>query len=44
MEFIYYYRWQKKHTGRYDILEEAKQARYENAKEIFGTFINSCEK
>jgi len=30
-------------VGYYTILEDAKQARQTKAKELFGTFINSCE-
>jgi hypothetical protein len=30
--------------GRYKTLEEAKLARYEKAKEVFGEFINDCER
>ncbi len=30
--------------GRFDTLEEAQQARYELAQELFGDFINECEK
>jgi hypothetical protein len=32
------------HIGYYDKLEDAVQARREKAKELFGEFINECEK
>ncbi len=31
------------HLGYYDDLEDAKKARQEKARELFGEFINSCE-
>ena len=30
--------------GRYDNFEDAKKARQDKAKELFGEFLNDCEK
>eukprot|EP01035_Chromulina_nebulosa_P023351 gene23351-30261_t len=32
------------HLGYHDLLEEAKQARQNKATEVFGDFLNKCEK
>jgi hypothetical protein len=30
--------------GRFDSIEDAKQARIKKANEVFGVFLNDCEK
>lgn len=34
----------EKHLGYYNSLEEAKTVRQQKAKELFGEYLNSCEK
>ena len=44
MASTYLYRWKNKNIGRFETLEEAKQARIKKVNSIYGEFTNRCEK
>jgi hypothetical protein len=43
MACIYKINRKEYHLGYFDNIEDAKKARQEKAKELFGEFINKCE-